>query len=111
MDGSQFDTWTRRRFGLAAGGAALASILGIANLPEAEAKKRKKKKKKKCRKLGETCDINRKNEQCCNNEQDCGQVQGLGNSNFCCKPHNSSCSFNEDCCGNRRCRSGSCQNP
>ena len=31
MDGSQFDAWTRRRFGMAAGGAAVASLLGLAD--------------------------------------------------------------------------------
>ena len=48
MDGSRFDAWTRRRFGLAAGGA-IGSLLGlqIAGSDDAEAKKRKKR----CRKL------------------------------------------------------------
>jgi hypothetical protein len=46
MDGSQFDVWTRRRFGLAAGGLS-ASLLTLASLEDAEAKKRKKRKKKK----------------------------------------------------------------
>lgn len=118
MDGSRFDAWTRRRFGLAASGIT-ASLLGLASVAESEAKKKnnknknknKKKKKKKCRKLGQTCDINQKNQKCCSNNQDCAQVQGLGSSNFCCKSHNTSCSVNTDCCGNRKCNGGLCVNP
>jgi hypothetical protein len=117
MDGTQFDSWTRRRFGLATGGAA-ASLLGLFGLPDAEAKKKNKKnkknnknKKKKCRKLGQTCDINVKKKSCCSNKQDCAQVQGLGSSTFCCKALNDGCSVNTDCCGNRRCNNGKCVNP
>ncbi|MGH2615729.1 MAG: hypothetical protein ACRDJC_10855 [Thermomicrobiales bacterium] len=50
MDGSRFDTWTRRRFGLAAG--RTAALLGLAGgLPsptEAKNKKTCKNGKKKC---------------------------------------------------------------
>lgn len=108
MDGSRFDAWTRRKFGLAAGGA-LAALAGLTGAVDIEAKK--KKKKKKCRKLGQTCDITKKNQKCCNNDQDCAQVQGQGSGNFCCKPHNASCSVNVDCCGNRKCNGGRCVNP
>lgn len=106
MDGSRFDTWTRRKFGLVAGSAAVASLLGIASLPEAEA--RKKKRRKRCRKLGQTCDINRADQQCCKSGQDCAQVQGIS-GNVCCKERFASCSFNEDCCGTRKCNRGSCE--
>mgnify|MGYP000141384706 CR=1 FL=1 len=54
MDGTQFDAWTRRRFGLAAGGIG-ASLLGVAALDEAEAKrsgKKKRRRKRKRRKKG-----------------------------------------------------------
>jgi hypothetical protein len=107
MDGSRFDAWTRRKFGLAAGGA-VAALVGMTGLTDTEAKK---KKKKKCRKLGQTCDINTKNQKCCKKNEDCAQVQGLGSSNFCCKPHNANCSVNTDCCGNRKCSGGICVNP
>jgi hypothetical protein len=116
VDGTQFDAWTRRRFGLAAGGAA-ASVLGLLSLAETEAKRRrrrknrKKKNKKQCRKLGQTCDQTRKNQKCCNQNQLCAQVQGLGSGNFCCKQRNSGCSVNTDCCGNDRCTNGSCVSP
>ena len=45
MDDSRFDAWTRRRFGLAAGGLS-ASLLGLVSLDDAAAKKKRKKKKK-----------------------------------------------------------------
>lgn len=119
MDGERFDAWTRRRFGLAAGGAA-ASMLGLLGLDDAEAKKKKNKKKnknkknknkKQCRKLGQTCDQTQKNKKCCNQNQLCAQVQGLGSGNFCCKQRGSGCSVNTDCCGSDKCTNGSCVAP
>ena len=41
MDGSRFDAWTRRRFGVAAGGLA-GSFLPLAGWDDAEAKKKEK---------------------------------------------------------------------
>ena len=105
MDDSRFDTWTRRKFGLATGGAA-AVLLGLTGSQEAGAKK-----KKKCKKLGQSCDASNKNKKCCNSKQLCAQVNHLGGGNFCCKERGSSCSFNEDCCGSDKCNNGSCQNP
>jgi hypothetical protein len=43
---SRFDTWTRRRFGLATGGA-VTTLLGVSNWQDAAAKKGKNKKKGK----------------------------------------------------------------
>jgi hypothetical protein len=115
MDGTRFDVWTRRRFGLATGGA-LASLLGLSMLDDAEAKKNKhhknkhnnKNKKKKCRKLGQSCDITNKNKKCCNSKQLCAQVQRLGSGNFCCNQRGDSCSNNDDCCGTDKCSNGKC---
>jgi hypothetical protein len=131
MDETQFDAWTRRRFGLAAGGAAtaaLAGLLGSIGLSEEDAEaarkhrnnnnnknrkknKNKNKNKKQCRKLGQSCDETRKKQQCCSNTQLCAQVADLGSGNFCCKQLSQNCSSNEDCCGSNRCRSGICQTP
>jgi hypothetical protein len=65
MDDEQFDSWTRRAFGVAAGGLA-ANILGLT------ASAKKKKRKKKCkggkRKCGKKC-IPKAN--CCT-DADCG---------------------------------------
>jgi hypothetical protein len=125
LDETQFDTWTRRRFGLVAGGAA-ASVLGLLGAiglddHEAEAarkhnknknrKNNSRKRKDKCRKLGDFCDDNRRNQQCCNASQLCAQVPDLGTGTFCCKQLSQNCSFSTDCCGRNRCRSGVCQTP
>ena len=108
MDGSQFDAWTRRQFGLTAGAGAAAGLLALLGLDDAEAKKNKNKnknknKKKKCRKLGQTCDQTKKKKKCCNDKQLCAQVEGLGSGNFCCKQLNQGCSNDDDCCGNNFC--------
>lgn len=115
MDGTRFDAWTRRRFGLATGGA-VASVLGLMGLDDAEAKKKNKnknkKKKKKCKKLGQGCDITVKKKKCCSSSQLCAQVSHLGSGLFCCKQHDDSCSRDQDCCGNDFCGSNNrCQIP
>lgn len=111
MDGARFDSWTRRRFGVAAGGAA-ASLVGLVGRLQTDAKKdnknNKNKDKKKCRKLGQSCNQSNKNKKCCNNKQLCAQISGQGSGTFCCKQRNDSCSDNADCCGNNKCSSGKC---
>lgn len=123
MDETRFDAWTRRKFGLVTGGA-IASLLGLAALPDTEdsveAAKRhrnnnknrnRRRRKKQCRKLGETCDDSRRKQQCCNSAQLCAQVPNLGSGNFCCKQLSQTCSNDNECCGRNRCRSGVCQTP
>jgi hypothetical protein len=117
LDGTRFDAWTRRRFGLATGGA-VASMLGLLNLEDAEAKKKnknknknKKKKKKKCKKHGQSCDIDVKKKKCCSEDQLCAQVSELGSGNVCCKQLNFGCSNSQDCCGDNRCHNGTCRTP
>jgi hypothetical protein len=107
LDGTRFDAWTRRRFGLMTGGA-IASTLGLAGLLDADAKKKNNKnknknKKKKCKKLQQSCDQSKKNKKCCNKNQLCAQVSHLGSGNHCCKQRGSGCSEDADCCGNDRC--------
>ena len=87
MDGSGFDAWTRRRFGLAAGGLA-ASVAAMAGFADAEAKK----KKKKCRKAGDRCGLG-KNQQCC-----CPLQCGV--SGECCRGGGQPCSTDGQCCSN-----------
>ena len=91
--------------GLAAGGAALASLLGLVGRDEADAARRKRRKRRRdqCRKLGQTCNESAKNQSCCKSGQLCAQVSGLGSSNFCCKQVGSSCSTSTDCCGRNAC--------
>jgi hypothetical protein len=96
MDGSQFDVWTRRRFGLAAGGLS-ASLVGFIGLDSAEAKKKhKKKKKKKCKKLGETCTPD--GTACCDCLA-CGASSGSA-GDVCCQPGGAACTLaaQNDCC-------------
>lgn len=91
--------------GLAAGGAALASLLGLVGRDEADAARRKRRKRRRdqCRKLGQTCNESAKNQACCKSGQLCAQVSGLGSGNFCCKQVGSSCSTSTDCCGRNAC--------
>ena len=104
----QFDAWTRRQVGGAAGGAA-ASLLGLIGVGDAEAKKNtKNNKKKKCRNLGQSCDQTQKNKSCCKSNQLCAQVSGQGSGTFCCSQRNANCSDNADCCGSDTCRGGTC---
>ncbi len=108
MDGTRFDAWTRRRFGLAAGGASLAALLGLAGGRDAEAKK---KKKKKCRKTGQSCNQAKKNKKCCKNNELCAEVKHK-DKDACCKQRGSGCKKDNDCCGNDFCgNDGKCQLP
>ena len=108
MDGSRFDGWTRRRFGLASGGIATAGLLGLLGLDweEAEARRRrrrKKRKKRRCQRLQQPCDQSRRTQDCCNVNFLCAQVPSLGSGNFCCKQAGQGCSVDNDCCGRDAC--------
>jgi hypothetical protein len=88
MDDSRFDVWTRRRFGLAAGGLA-AILLG----DEAVAKK---KRKKRCRKKGANCGGKRK---CCRRLRcaETGEV-GIPVRRCCTDDPTATCRSDADCC-------------
>jgi hypothetical protein len=106
MDGPRFDAWTRRRFGLIAGGL-VASSAGL--LPLASAKKKGKKKKKRCKRFGEGCTPGGKRK-CCG-ALHCDLPNG-SSSFSCCKELGAPCSKFEDCCqiGNDVfCSEGICQ--
>jgi hypothetical protein len=101
MDGSRFDDWTRRRFGLAAGGV-VAALLGL-NALDVEAKKKKKKKKKKrkkkrCRKLAQVCTQGGK-KKCCSGQL-CGHSLFSNVGDRCCLPGGATCTAATatDCC-------------
>ena len=95
--------------GLAAGGAALASLLGLVGRDEADAARRKRRRRRRnrqqCRKLGQTCNDSVKNQSCCKSGQLCANVRDLGSGNFCCKQVGSSCTTSTDCCGRNACDS------
>jgi hypothetical protein len=114
MDGSRFDAWTRRRFGMATG----AVLLGVSVLVDAEAKNKNRKKKKKRRRR------RRRQEQClilrtpctpgaepaCCSGLLCSQV-GLDSiiQTFCCNTEGNPCSLETDCCAGLGCASGVCR--
>jgi hypothetical protein len=101
MDGSRFDAWTRRNFGVAAGGA-LAGLLALAGRHDAEAQVTEPEAKN-CRKNGQTCDQTRRGQECCNDNNLCAQIAGEGSNTFCCKQVGGTCRRNSDCCGLNRC--------
>ena len=94
MDGTRFDTWTRRRFGLATFGAA-ASLLGLGGHDGPAAAARRSKQR--CRRLGQHCDATSKQQTCCHN-RNCTVVLALGSGTFCCKGGAESCATSADCC-------------
>lgn len=85
MDDLQFDAWTRRRFGIAAGGIA-AAFLGLTTIDSANAKNKRKRKKKKCKKSEKRCGKKCVKGTCCPGKScgedcECGRtVEGRG---FC----------------------------
>jgi hypothetical protein len=82
MDDEQFDSWTRRAFGVAASGL-VAIILGLPTINEVDAKKRKKKKK------------------CKGGKKRCGK-KCIAKSNCC---------TDGDCSGGATCQDGTCRCP
>jgi hypothetical protein len=108
MDGSRFDSWTRRRVGLAAGGI-VTSLLGLTDLDGASARKKRRKRRKRkkkagenCLKIGTSCTAG-ETPNCCGSLI-CGSFFGR---TFCCKGPDESCSSPEDCCS-RNCANGFC---
>lgn len=96
MDGSRFDAWTRRRFGLAAG-RLTGSLVGVGVLRDnAEAKK--KGKKDSCRTLNQSCKLTGKRACCKKGGLSCQlPVVGVG-GRACCLPGNKPCQRDNDCC-------------
>jgi hypothetical protein len=97
MDDSRFDTWTRRRFGLATTGA-VAAALGLFAVDDAEAKrkKRKRKKRKRCIELTKPCHVGGR--KCCHNHECKTFNAGASGTFFCCSGAGNPCSSGEPCC-------------
>ena len=98
MDGSRFDAWTRRRFGLAAGGLAgsLLSLIGIG--PDDAQARKGKKKKRRCKKLGQPCKPTGKRKCCKGKGLACyPPVEGPGGRR-CCLRGQESCKTDDECC-------------
>ncbi|MGH7964085.1 MAG: hypothetical protein ACRERD_20070 [Candidatus Binatia bacterium] len=92
MDGSRFDSWTRRGFGLAAGGL-VASVLGVAGLTDADAKK---KRKKRCKKVTQRCKLGGKKKRCCHGLR-CDRVEDAA-GRHCCRKTQAACASDNECC-------------
>jgi hypothetical protein len=92
MDGSRFDAWTRRRFGLTAGGfaASLFALTAIDAEAKKKDKKKKKKKKKRCKGLTETCTPGG-TRKCCDKRR-CGRALTSTEPNRCCETGGVACS-------------------
>src|SRR5690349_2141296 len=97
MDGSRFDAWTRRRFGLIAGGLA-TTLFGWTVPQVARAKKKKKHKKRStCLPLGDVC--NPSGNRICCQSLTCKPVPAFDNSNHCCQDViGTPCAAPSDCC-------------
>ncbi len=105
MDGSRFDAWTRRRWGVAAGGLAMA-LLGV-TWPDAGSAKSKKRKRKRCSKAGRPC---KGNPSCCGSLK-C-QVSGEPTRLRCCRGDGKPCANGNQCCGDLLCsEAGLCTLP
>lgn len=102
MDASRFDTWTRRKFGVATSAAAVGGLLALTGL-DADAARRRRRKKKKCRQLGDFCNDSIRKQNCCNPDQFCSTVQEFGPGNFCCLGVGGFCNTSSDCCGTEGC--------
>ena len=96
MDGSRFDAWTRRRFGLAAGGLA-GTLFALVAPDDAVLSKRGKKKKKRCKRAGQGC-TSGKRRKCCPHLV-CQSIEARGGAKLCCREVGGSCSLEtEECC-------------
>jgi hypothetical protein len=97
MDDTRFDAWTRRRFGLAAGGLA-ATVLGLAGIEDAQTRK---KRKKRCKRLGASCKSGGKRT-CCGTLR-CDRISFEPSPETrCCRKKDQPCAGNHDCCAGPR---------
>jgi hypothetical protein len=117
MDDPRFDAWTRRRAGLAAGGA-LVAVLGLATYYETAAttkKNRRREEKKRCRKKSNRtwCRNECVRGTCCPGKRcaggdDCGCGLTVEGTAFCVDGgvavlYDESCPNSAACAGDTRC--------
>ena len=102
MDGNRFDAWTRRRFGLAAGGA-FAALFAARHADDAAATKRR------CKRQGRACAVDGRG--CCGKLECTGTfVDGTWVEQACCKPDGEPCTAESVCClTNCDAASGTCK--
>jgi hypothetical protein len=94
MDDSQFDAWTRRRFGRVLRGG-FASLVGLGTLGAATTQA------ERCRNVKEQCNPDKKKQKCCRHLR-CETNEDTGNAR-CCKPLRTSCHHATECCGALQC--------
>lgn len=96
MDGSRFDAWTRRKFGIVVGGFA-AALLALGSTDEGDARKRRRKRRKRCKRLRAGCTPGGKRT-CCG-ELICSTYSATGEvPPRCCKPPREPCAAFDECC-------------
>jgi hypothetical protein len=96
MDEEPFDGWTRRRFGLAAGGLGSA-LVGLTGLRDDGAVARRGKRKR-CKKLGQGCNPSGRRACCKKRGLAClPPIGGLGGRR-CCRRGLEACQVDGDCC-------------
>jgi hypothetical protein len=101
VDAERFDTWARRRFGWAAGGA-LAALTSFGR-DGAEARRKKgKKRKKRCRKLRQLCRLDG-GKRCCA-PMACAEETADPEVSACCRYIQTTCESDNQCCIGLRCR-------
>src|SRR5262245_16828184 len=110
MNDAQFDLWTRRRIGVAAGGFA-ATLLGMAGIEVAatakDTHKNRKKRRKRCKKLGRLCTPGKR--KCCGDLYCRTTTLNLVVDTFCCRLEGEPCTEEHHCCGDLCCSpSGVC---
>lgn len=100
MDATRFDTWTRRRFGLATG-SLFAAVVGLGPRDQTTAKHRHHHhKKKRCQKRGDTCGGKRT---CCGELLCARTIMNPGPQTLCCKREGKGCVGTEECCDGFAC--------
>ncbi|MFN8590208.1 MAG: hypothetical protein U0031_02020 [Thermomicrobiales bacterium] len=106
MDGAVFDRWTRRRFGLAAGGMVAA----LTRRGEPDDTVARKRRKIRCKRLGDRCTPGSKRK-CCKDLK-CDLTFASSPDAVCCKQEGEICQADGECCDiRRRCRTNGCSNP
>ena len=101
MDGKRFDAWTRRRFGLAAGGL-VTSLVALVGPDVATTTAKDGNKKNNCKNLGQGCSNGgkkKKKRKCCKDKDLVCRDADTGGQR-CCRDVGGSCSpmSPSDCC-------------
>jgi hypothetical protein len=100
MNDTRFDDWTRRRFGLVAGGG-LVALLVAGHLDEVAARKRQRKRKRRrqpkptCAGAGNSCAES--DPDCCAGLE-CGFITPGSDEATCCRPDGAPCTPETACC-------------